>query len=74
MAAPRARFNDCDMTYADLSHADLTGADLNGARLTRANLHAVRDGGARIPDRRHALPPDNERLEAEQWQQRFAGA
>ncbi len=72
MAAPRARFTGCDMAHADLSHADLEGADLSGANLARANLHAIRDADALIPDRRHALPPDRDRIEAEQWQHRFA--
>nr|WP_277613631.1 pentapeptide repeat-containing protein [Neoroseomonas marina] len=71
MTAARARFANCDMTYADLSHADLDAADLTGATLFRANLHAIRDVDARIPDRRAALPPDKDRTEAEQWRQRF---
>jgi uncharacterized protein YjbI with pentapeptide repeats len=60
------------MTYADLSHANLEQADLAGVTLFRANLHMIRDAGARIPDRRAALAPDQDRVQAETWQQRFA--
>jgi uncharacterized protein YjbI with pentapeptide repeats len=62
------------MTYADLSHANLEGADLAGVKLFRANLHRIREAGARIPDRRDALKPDQERAQAEDWQNRWSGS
>jgi uncharacterized protein YjbI with pentapeptide repeats len=57
----------CDLTYADLSHAVLEDADLVGATLLRANLHEIKDQGARIPDRSAALPTDPDRKLAETW-------
>jgi hypothetical protein len=49
----------------------LEQADFADAKLFRANLHAIKDTDARIPDRRSALKPDEDRSRAETWQARW---
>jgi len=56
-----------DLTYADFSHADLSGVDLTGASMFRAQLHAVQDQQAHIPDRPRALGTDPDQRRAETW-------
>ena len=70
LIAPEARFAHCDLTYADLSGANLTRANFGAAVLASANLHAIQDEGAYIPNRAAAKGTDPDRLRAETWHAR----
>jgi uncharacterized protein YjbI with pentapeptide repeats len=66
-----ARFERCDLTYADFSHADLTGADFSGATMFRTRLHATTQKDATFPlGKLSALGDDALLAEAETWWER----